>query len=72
MIRLSNWNGIIVEANEKRSTNIRDFQPHITSLNFAVSNVSGEMATFYEADFTQASSLSQTAITKNNNMGYKE
>jgi hypothetical protein len=41
-------------------------------LNFAVSNVSGEMATFYEADFTQASSLSQTAITKNNNMGYKE
>jgi len=60
-----------VEANEKRSSMIRDFQPHITSLNFAVSNVSGEMATFYEADFAEASSLSQKAITNIGNMAYK-
>lgn len=51
-VKFSNWNGVIVEANENRSTNIRDFQPHVTSLNFAVSNVSGEMGIFYEADFT--------------------
>ena len=70
MIRFSNWNGIIVEANEKRSTNCRDFQPHITELNFAVSNVSGEMITFYEANFGQSSSLSEKAIAKH--MTYKE
>ena len=61
-VKLSNWNGVIVEANQRRSTNIRDFQPHITSLNYAMSNVSGEIVTFYEADYNQASSLSVEAI----------
>jgi hypothetical protein len=51
---------------------IRDFQPHITSLNFAVSNVSGEMATFYEADGAQASSLSEKAVSDITDMKYKE
>ena len=51
---------------------IRDFQPHITALNFAVSNVSGETATFYEADSTQVSSMSEKAIIDIGNMTYKE
>jgi FkbM family methyltransferase len=46
-------------------------QPHITSLNFGVSNVSG-IATFYEADFTEASSLSEKAIINIGSMNYKE
>ena len=65
-VKLSNWNGVIVEANQRRSANIRDFQPHITSLNYAMSNVSGEIVTFYEADYNQASSLSVEAIVGRN------
>jgi len=41
-------------------------------LNFAVSNVSGEMATFYEADGTQASSLSERAVADIADMKYIE
>ena len=47
-------------------------QPHVTALNFGVSNVSGEIATFYEADFAEASSLSQKAITNIGYMKYRE
>lgn len=50
-IKLSNWKGVIIEADPEKASNIRDFEPTgVTALNFGLTNVSGTKTSFYEND----------------------
>lgn len=57
-IQLSNWHGLIVEANEERAKNIGDYSFNsVTVLNFALTNQSGTIVTFYDLDDASSSSV---------------